>query len=188
MSSRIWIAYGVEHSRLQFRYQQYNCIVRRYRNFAGTIMTSAIITPLTQALEEGKLTREELKAFMRRSNWPAIRRLILWVAILAGSTYLINLTWNSWLIWPAMFLQGIIIVHHFSLQHECVHYTVFRTRWLNDVVGNICGFIIMLPNRHFRYEHCDHHTYTQLAGDDPELASSPLDDNFRVVNLMSTTQ
>lgn len=136
-------------------------------------MTSAIITPLTQALEEGKLTREELKAFMRRSNWPAIRRLVLWVAVLTGSTYLINLSWNNWLIWPAMFLQGIIIVHHFSLQHECVHYTVFRTRWLNDVVGNICGFIIMLPNRHFRYEHCDHHTYTQLAGDDPELVPMP---------------
>ena len=136
-------------------------------------MTSAIITPLTQALEEGKLTREELKTFMRRSNGPASGRLILWVAVLAGSTYLINLCWNSWLIWPAMFLQGIIIVHHFSLQHECVHYTVFRTRWLNDVVGNICGFIIMLPNRHFRFEHCDHHTYTQLNGDDPELVPMP---------------
>ena len=72
-----------------------------------------------------------------------------------------------------MFIQGVILVHHFSLQHECVHYTVFKTRWLNNLVGNICGFIIMLPNRHFRYEHCDHHTYTQLHGEDPELVPMP---------------
>lgn len=136
-------------------------------------MADAIVTPLTQALAEGKLSREELKSFMRRSNGPALLRLIVWVAVLALTTTLITLSWNSWLIWPAMLVQGVVLVHHFSLQHECVHYTVFRTRWLNDVVGNICGFIIMLPHKHFRYEHCDHHTYTQLEGDDPELVAMP---------------
>jgi len=136
-------------------------------------MTGAITTPLTQALAEGKLTREELKSFMQRSNWPATYRLVIWIAVLTLTTYLVLFTWDSWLIWPAMFVQGVVLVHHFSLQHECVHYTVFRTRWLNDVVGNICGFIIMLPNRHFSYEHCDHHTYTQLAADDPELVPMP---------------
>jgi fatty acid desaturase len=54
-----------------------------------------------------------------------------------------------------------------------VHYTVFRTRWLNDVVGNLCGFVIMLPHQHFRYEHCDHHTHTQVTGDDPEMIPMP---------------
>jgi len=136
-------------------------------------MAEAIVTPLTQALAEGKLTRDELKSFMLRSNMPALRRLLIWIALLAATTYLITLTKGLWLVWPAMFIHGVILVHHFSLQHECVHYTVFRTRWLNDLVGNICGFIIMLPNRHFRYEHCDHHTYTQLRGHDPELVPMP---------------
>ena len=136
-------------------------------------MSNAIITPLTQALAEGKLTREELKSFMRRSNWPATWRLLIWVSVLSATGSLIALAWNSWLIWPAMFVHGIVVVHHFSLQHECVHYTVFRTRWLNDLAGNICGTILMLPHQHFRYEHCDHHTYTQLAGDDPELVPMP---------------
>lgn len=31
----------------------------------------------------------------------------------------------------------------------------------------------MLPNRFFRYEHCDHHTYTQLTGSDPEMIPLP---------------
>ena len=136
-------------------------------------MSKAIVTPLTQALAEGKLTREELKGFMQRSNGPGLRRLALWVLVLTFTTTLVALAWNSWLIWPAMFLQGVVLVHHFSLQHECVHYTVFRTRWLNDLVGQICGLIIILPHRFFRYEHCDHHTYTQLTGDDPELIPLP---------------
>ena len=136
-------------------------------------MTDAIVTPLTQALAEGKLTREELKQFMRRSNAPGLRRLVLWLLVLIATTTLIALAWESWLIWPAMFLHGIVLVHHFSLQHECVHYTVFRTRRLNDIVGHICGLIIILPHRFFRYEHCDHHTYTQINGDDPEMVPMP---------------
>ncbi|MGB7320884.1 MAG: fatty acid desaturase family protein [Albidovulum sp.] len=136
-------------------------------------MSTKIVTPLTQALAEGKLTRQELKSFMQRSNWPATWRLAIWLAVLAATGGLIALAWNSWLIWPAMFLHGVVVVHHFSLQHECVHYTVFRTRWLNDLVGNICGLILVLPHQHFRYEHCDHHTYTQLGGDDPELVPMP---------------
>lgn len=132
-----------------------------------------IITPLTQALNEGKLSREELREFMTRSDGPALRRLVVWICVVLGTGSLIALAWESWLIWPAMFLHGIVVVHHFSLQHECVHSTVFRTRWLNKVVGSICGLIIILPFKHFRYEHCDHHTYTQLDGDDPELVPMP---------------
>ena len=107
-------------------------------------MAQAIVTPLTQALAEGKLTRDELKEIMQRSDWISIKRLIAWLGLLAVTTTLITLAWNSWLIWPAMFLQGVVLVHFFSLQHECVHYTVFRTRWLNDVVGQICGLVIIL--------------------------------------------
>jgi len=136
-------------------------------------MTQGIVTPLSQALAEGKLTRDELKSLIQRSDRPALRHLALWVLVLTGTTMLVTLAWNSWLIWPAMFLHGIVLVHHFSLQHECVHYTVFRTRKLNNILGQICGLIIVLPHRFFRYEHCDHHTYTQLPGEDPERIPLP---------------
>lgn len=136
-------------------------------------MTQPIVTPLSQALAEGKLTREELKSFMRRSDGPALQKLFLWVLVVSATTTLVTIFWDSWLIWPAMFIHGVVLVHHFSLQHECVHYTVFRTRWLNDLVGQICGLILILPHRFFRYEHCDHHTYTQITGEDPELVPLP---------------
>lgn len=136
-------------------------------------MTQKVLTPITQALNDGALTRQELKQLMRRSDWPATWRLAVWFAVMFATGYLIYLTMGTIWVWPAMFVHGIVLVHHFSIQHECCHYTVFKTRWLNDVVGNYCGLVIMLPNRFFRYEHCDHHTYTQLNGDDPELIPLP---------------
>jgi fatty acid desaturase len=41
------------------------------------------------------------------------------------------------------------------------------------LIGNICGFLIILPHQQFRHEHCDHHTYTQHKGQDPELIELP---------------
>lgn len=137
-------------------------------------MSTKVLTPITQALEEGALSRRELKRLMRRSDRPGLVRLALWFAVIAGTGALIWLAMGSWWLLPAMFLHGIVLVHHFSLQHECIHYTPFKTRWLNDLVGNYCGLVIMLPNRFFRYEHCDHHTYTQLKGKDPELIELPI--------------
>jgi len=138
-----------------------------------TTAKTPVLTPITQAMQEGVLTRAELKQLMQRSDKPALLRLIVWFFVLAVTSSIVWLSLGHWYLVPAMLLQGIVLVHHFSLQHECCHYTAFKTRWLNDVVGNFCGLIIMLPNRFFRYEHCDHHTYTQLIGKDTEMIELP---------------
>jgi fatty acid desaturase len=65
------------------------------------------------------------------------------------------------------------MVHHFALQHECSHYTAFRSRRLCNVLAGLCGFLLFIPPRFFRYEHCDHHTYTNQPGRDPELIELP---------------
>lgn len=136
-------------------------------------MNIDVLSPMTQAIQEGVITRRELKELMQRSDKPGFIRLLVWFCLMGFTSALIWLSLDSWLMLPAMLLHGLVLVHHFSLQHECCHYTAFKTRWLNDLVGNYCGLVIMLPNRFFRYEHCDHHTYTQLRGQDPELIELP---------------
>ena len=111
--------------------------------------TDQVRTPISQALADGVLSRTELKALMQRSDWPAFLWLAIWLVVLFATGSLIYFTKDSLLIWPAMVLHGLVLVHHFSLQHECVHYTPFKTRWLNDFIGNICGLIIILPHRFF---------------------------------------
>lgn len=136
-------------------------------------MGQEVLSPLSQAMEEGAITRHQLKKLMVRSDKPAVIRIVIWILLLFITSSLISVSMGTWFLLPAMTLHGLVLVHHFSLQHECIHYTAFKTRWLNDLVGNICGLIIMLPNRFFRYEHCDHHTYTQIKGHDPELIELP---------------
>ena len=138
------------------------------------ILAEQVLTPITQAMREGALTRRELKQLMRRSDVPGLIHFAGFAAVLCCTGSLIWLAEGTWWILPAMFVHGVVWVHHFALQHECVHYTAFRTRWLNEVFGNWCGFAIILPNRFFRYEHCDHHTYTQIHGRDPELIELPI--------------
>lgn len=74
--------------------------------------------------------------------------------------------------WPALLLpQGILIVFLFTLLHEAVHRTAFRSPWLNRWTARICGFLIFLPVEWFRCFHFAHHRHTQDPESDPELAT-----------------
>lgn len=68
-------------------------------------------------------------------------------------------------------VQGVLLVFLFTLEHEATHKTPFASERLNEAVGHLCGFILLLPFKWFRYFHLAHHRYTNLAGKDPELAS-----------------
>ncbi|MES0808318.1 fatty acid desaturase [Roseibium sp. SCPC15] len=73
--------------------------------------------------------------------------------------------------WPLfMVLQGILIMFLFTLLHETIHRTAFKTVWINDWVAKLCGFLILLPSNWFRYFHFAHHRHTQDPDNDPELA------------------
>ncbi len=72
--------------------------------------------------------------------------------------------------WPLLILpQGVLVVFLFTLLHETVHRTAFKTVWLNDVVARACGFLVVLPPDWFRYFHFAHHRFTQDPENDPEL-------------------
>lgn len=136
---------------------------------------SHVVTPMSSVFSEGEelVSRRDLKALMKRSNGPGLRHLALWLLLLAATTGLVWISLGSYWLLPAMFVHGIVMVHHFALQHECSHYTAFRSRRLCNVLAVVCGFLLVIPPRFFRYEHCDHHTYTNQPGRDPELIELP---------------
>jgi len=69
-----------------------------------------------------------------------------------------------------MLVQGVTIIFLFTLLHETVHFTPFKSGRLNLMIGHICGFLIFLPATHFRYFHLAHHRHTHDPEHDPELA------------------
>lgn len=79
---------------------------------------------------------------------------------------------QGWMLWPlAVLAQGVTLCFLFTLEHETTHKTPFKTLWINEWVGRICGVVILLPFEWFRYFHLAHHRFTNVPGKDPELIS-----------------
>ncbi|MDA1098715.1 MAG: fatty acid desaturase [Proteobacteria bacterium] len=75
--------------------------------------------------------------------------------------------------WPLLLLpQGILVMFLFCAMHESIHRTAFRTKWCNDGVAAVCGWLVALPPIWFRHFHIYHHRFTNDPARDPELAAA----------------
>ena len=117
--------------------------------------------------------RDALKPLMAKSNGPAGAHLLAHVLLIAVLAYLVGAAQDHFLVWPAMFCLGIALTHLFAPQHECAHYSAFASRRVNEWVASVCGAIILVPEIHFRYEHTNHHSYTNLDGQDSQFIPLP---------------
>ncbi len=112
----------------------------------------------------------EVRELSRRSDVKGLVQLASHlgaIAVAAGLVWLTSGTW--WLLVPAQLVLGILLTFLFCPLHETIHRTAFRSRWLNDGVAWITGFVIFLPSTWFRSFHFEHHRFTHIAGADPEL-------------------
>jgi len=114
------------------------------------------------------LSQEQRDHLTAKSDLPGLPLLLShWGAILVLGT-LIALEVPFW---PLLMIpQGILIAFLFTLLHETIHQTAFRTAWLNEAVARLASFMLALPADWFRYFHFAHHRFTQDPGKDPELA------------------
>lgn len=103
-----------------------------------------------------------------RSDAAGLRHLAGHLAAIFGCGWWIGLGWPLW--WLLLPVQGVLIVFLFTLEHEATHKTPFASAWLNEAVGRCCGFLLLLPFEWFRYFHLAHHRWTNIDGQDPELA------------------
>jgi fatty acid desaturase len=115
------------------------------------------------------LTREEVRRFTAKSDFHAWR-LVLgnWLAIaaiFAGVAAFPN---------PLTVLLAVVLLAGRQLglsvlMHECGHRTLFRTPWLNDVIGQwCCALPVMNDQPSYARGHLEHH---RKAGtrEDPDL-------------------
>jgi fatty acid desaturase len=114
------------------------------------------------------LSQEERDRLTAKSDLPGLPLLVLhFGAILGlGALIAVGVPFWPWLMIP----QGILIAFLFTLLHETIHQTAFRTAWLNEAVARAASFMLALPADWFRYFHFAHHRFTQDPDRDPELA------------------
>lgn len=120
---------------------------------------------------ERENSAQALKDLVARSDVAGLQHLAGHLTLLAVTSLMIMLAAGGIWIWPAMFLQGVLLVFLFAPLHETIHRTAFAARGLNDAVAFVIGIILILPREYFRAFHFAHHRHTQDPARDPELAS-----------------
>jgi fatty acid desaturase len=114
----------------------------------------------------------EMMHLNTRSDAKGWARAGVHLALILGSGWLIAVV--PWvLVLPAMVLAGAIQAALFAPLHETCHYTAFKSRRANAVVGWVAA-LPALRNWHFYQQfHLAHHKHTQDAEHDPELSPPP---------------
>lgn len=116
------------------------------------------------------LSREEMAALTRKSDlrgaW-AILQVWLWV----GATFaLLALYPNPLTFVLAVALLGGQQLACAVLAHEASHYTLFKTRWMNEVLTDwLVARPIWSDVRRYRQHHMGHHAHTG-TDDDPDMS------------------
>ncbi|MFZ2871270.1 fatty acid desaturase family protein [Zavarzinia sp.] len=114
-------------------------------------------------------TPEEIRAFNTKSD------LAGWWAV-GGTWALIAATFAAMAIWPnpGTIVLGLIILGGRQLalsilMHEAAHYSLFRTRTLNDSIGQwLCARPVWGDVARYRKHHIQHHSHTS-SDLDPDL-------------------
>lgn len=120
----------------------------------------------------GGLSKEDriaLKALAARSDLKGLRQLSCHLLLILAAGYGAYATWGTVWYGLAALGLGVALIFLFAPLHETIHRTAFKSRWLNDAVGYVAGFVLILPPNYFRAFHLEHHRFTQIEGKDPEL-------------------
>ena len=117
-----------------------------------------------------RVERKELKRLTARRDGPALRHFGLWALLMVGSGGVAFVLWPSpWCI-PAFLVYGVLYSVSDHHSHELSHGTVFRTRWFNEALLRVAGFMTLHESHFWRWSHTRHHTETIVVGRDPEIA------------------
>jgi fatty acid desaturase len=115
------------------------------------------------------LTRDEIRAFTRPSNLGGAVA-VAWTWLVIAATFVALAVWPH----PAMFALAVVILggRHLALavmMHEAAHGTLFRTRWLNEVLCDwLCARPVWSDVARYRKHHLGHHAHTGTEKD-PDL-------------------
>ena len=110
-----------------------------------------------------------LKALSVKSDARGFMRVGGHLGALVVTGVALALTWGTWWAVPAFVAHGILINFLYAGQHELSHWTVFRTKKLNEVFGRLFGFILIYPRDFDQIQHFAHHRFTQDWDNDGEL-------------------
>jgi len=117
------------------------------------------------------VSRDRLRALSERSDLKGWIQTTSHVGAIGVTTTALILTPASApaVLIPLWVLHGVLINCLYAGLHELSHWTVFRTKALNDWVGGLFGFVTLNPFYTDRWAHFAHHRATHDPLRDSEL-------------------
>ncbi|MFZ4403767.1 MAG: fatty acid desaturase family protein [Pseudobdellovibrionaceae bacterium] len=81
-------------------------------------------------------------------------------------------------------MLGLIIAHGIELQHQTIHYSAFKSKKLNIIIGNILGLPILNSFSHYQYVHNWHHQHVGSAADIEFFSEHRLNSRIKLGDLL----
>lgn len=118
------------------------------------------------------LDKATLQSLSGRSDRAGLLHLAGHVAVILCTGWLLGRAYAAGGLWilPALVAHGFALVTLFAPMHEAGHATAFKTLWLGKAVAWLAGAVTLVNADFYRRYHHWHHRYTQVPGQDPELA------------------
>lgn len=136
---------------------------------------------MTYADELDQRAIASARRYMGFVAWPTvILGLVLGVSYAATVAMVLTGLVSLWLAVP---LMALITYLSYTVLHESVHGSITGNhrslRWLNQALGYMAAWIVMIPLSAHRHEHIAHHRYANDEANDPDfhvsnMRSSPL--------------
>jgi fatty acid desaturase len=110
-----------------------------------------------------------LRSLSQKSDWAGWAQLASHAAAIGATGCGLWLSLGTWWSVPLFMMHGILLNFLYAGQHEMSHWTVFKTRRLNEIVGRVIGFVVLYPRDFDQIQHFAHHRFTQEWDRDGEL-------------------
>jgi len=138
-----------------------------------TTTTAAQTTPPPRQKLSDIFSKDEIAALTKRSDVMGCYAVLFTWAVIA-LTFAALARWpHPWTWLVALLILGGRQLSLAILMHDASHGTLFKTRRLNDIVGDICGAAIGVELRRYRVHHQAHHARTGTYADTDRSLSAP---------------
>jgi fatty acid desaturase len=143
-------------------------------------MATALAEPTT--LLQDRQLKARLQEFRQpdnATNWFYLLRTYLLLAVVIGGSVAFFTHYSAWGVdWAWTIPVAVVAIlligagqHQLTaLAHEASHHTLFKNKWLNELVSDwLCMFPMMSTTHHYRLHHLAHHQFVNDAQRDPNV-------------------
>ncbi|MEW6056274.1 MAG: fatty acid desaturase family protein [Bdellovibrionota bacterium] len=116
------------------------------------------------------LQKNEIQELTQASNLRGFQAVVTTWAMIAGAFCMVAIYPSPFMVLGALVILGGRHLALAILMHDCAHYSLFRTRILNDILGRwVCAYPTWQDLKRYRVHHMDHHKHAG-SGKDPDLS------------------